>query len=243
MTDDLSPRPSGVLHQFSFVDALVAGLYEGAFRASDVLGAGDFGVGCGDALDGEIVLLDGVMHLCRGDGQVVDVAPDALLPFAEVSRFTPTHTETVADLTELDFDALVDSLTPSSNLFYGIRVDGVFERMTVREAVRQQQPYRGLAEAVKGQHEDTSAHTTGTLIGFRGPDVFQGLSVAEFHLHYINDARTFGGHVMDFRLRSGMLALEAYDTFTLHLPEVASYLSAPLRRHDSDAEIRQAEGS
>ena len=77
MTDDLSPRPSGVLHQFSFVDALVAGLYEGAFRASDVLGAGDFGVGCGDALDGEIVLLDGVMHLCRGDGQVVDVAPDA----------------------------------------------------------------------------------------------------------------------------------------------------------------------
>ncbi|HOW00580.1 MAG TPA: acetolactate decarboxylase, partial [Rhodoglobus sp.] len=84
MTDDLSPRPSGVLHQFSFVDALVAGLYEGAFRASDVLGAGDFGVGCGDALDGEIVLLDGVMHLCRGDGQVVDVAPDALLPFAEV---------------------------------------------------------------------------------------------------------------------------------------------------------------
>ena len=78
MTDDLSPRPSVVLHQFSFVDALVAGLYEGAFRASDVLGAGDFGVGCGDALDGEIVLLDGVMHLCRGDGQVVDVAPDAL---------------------------------------------------------------------------------------------------------------------------------------------------------------------
>ena len=62
MADDLSPRPSGVLHQFSFVDALVAGLYEGAFRASDVLGAGDFGVGCGDALDGEIVLLDGVMH-------------------------------------------------------------------------------------------------------------------------------------------------------------------------------------
>lgn len=243
MVDDLGPRPSGALHQFSFVDALVAGLYEGAFAASAVLTHGDFGVGCGDALDGEIVLLDGVMHLCRGDGSVVDVASDALLPFAEVSHFRPTHTQEVSDLTELDFDGVVDSLTPSGNLFYAIRVDGDFERMTVREAVRQQQPYRGLADAVKDQHEGTSGPTTGTLIGFRGPDVFQGLSVAEFHLHYIDDARGFGGHVMDFRLRSGMLALEAYDTFTLHLPEVASYLSAPLRRHDSDAEIRQAEGS
>ncbi|MFM9876281.1 MAG: acetolactate decarboxylase [Rhodoglobus sp.] len=243
MTGDLGPRRSGVLHQFSFVDALVAGLYEGAFRASAVLAEGDFGVGCGDALDGEIVLLDGAMHLCRGDGSVVDVLPDAMLPFAEVAHFRPTYREPVADLTELDFDALVDSLTPSGNLFYGIRVDGIFERMTVREAVRQQQPYRGLAEAVRGQHEDTAARTTGTLIGFRGPDVFQGLSVAEFHLHYINDERTFGGHVMDFRLASGMLALEAYDTFTLHLPAVESYLSAPLRRSDSDAEIRHAEGT
>jgi acetolactate decarboxylase len=238
-----APRESGVLHQFSFVDALVAGLYEGAFSASRILAAGDFGLGCGEALDGELVLLDGELHLCRADGTVTGVAPDALLPFAEVCRFRPTDTHKVTGLDLAEFDGVVDSLTPSGNLFYGIRVDGTFNRMTVREAARQQQPYRGLAEAVADQHEDTSGPTTGTLIGFRGPDVFQGLSVAEFHLHYINDARTFGGHVMDFRLRSGMLALETYDTFTLHLPEVESYLSAPLTRHDSDAEIRHAEGT
>jgi acetolactate decarboxylase len=240
---NLRPRAGKAVHQFSFVDALVAGLYEGAFAASEVLSQGDLGVGCGDSLDGELVLLDGELYLCRGDGDVSRVAPTELLPFAEVVRFEPTHSLPVAGLDEGDFDRLIDELVPSGNLFYAIRVDGVFDRMTVREAVRQQRPFPGLADAVKNQHENTSAVTRGTLLGFRGPEVFQGLSVADFHLHYIDDDRAFGGHVMDFRLRSGTLAIEAFAGFHLRLPEVESYLDAPLDRMDADAAIREAEGS
>jgi acetolactate decarboxylase len=201
-------------------------------------------VGCGDALDGELLLLDGELWVCRGDGQVLRVADDDLLPFAEVATFEPTFTRTLTGpLGEKAFEQLVDGLVPSDNLFYAIRVDGAFDRMTVREAVRQQLPYPGLADAVKNQHENTIGATTGTMLGFKGPDVFQGLSVADFHLHYIDEARGFGGHVMDFELRSGMLRLEAFSTFTLHIPEVASYLEAELDELDSDAAIRAAEDS
>ena len=37
---------------------------------------------------------------------------------------------------------------------------------------------------------------TGTLLGFKGPDVFQGLSVADYHLHFLSDDRAVGGHSM-----------------------------------------------
>jgi acetolactate decarboxylase len=188
------------------------------------------------------VLLDGVAYLCRGDGEVISVPDDALLPFAQVVRFAPTCTLPLAGLSEKDFENLVESAVPSNNLFYGIRVDAAFDRMTVREATRQQRPFPGLAEAVKSQHENTIGTTTGTMIGFKGPDVFQGLSVADFHLHYIDDARAFGGHVLDFEVREGTLRMEAYSRFDLRLPQVRSYLDAELDDLDADDAIRGAEG-
>lgn len=242
-TGDLRPRPGKGVQQFSFVDALVAGLYEGAFAASDVAAAGNLGLGCGDALDGELVLLDGRMVLCRADGTVQDVAADERLPFAEVVVFEPTFSHEVAGLGERQFEDLIESLVPSNNLFYALRVEATFDRMTVREAVRQQAPYRGLAEAVKDQRETTVGETSGTMLGFKGPDVFQGLSVADFHLHYLDDEGTFGGHVLDFDLITGVVSMEAYSTFVLKLPEVESYLAAELDDISADADIRAAEGS
>ncbi|MDP3209597.1 MAG: acetolactate decarboxylase [Rhodoglobus sp.] len=243
MTRDLRPRPGTAIHQFSFVDALVAGLYEGAFAASDVLGQSDHGLGCGEALDGEIVVLDGTAFVCRDDGTVQRLDASAPIPFAEMVRFEPTHVERIEDMDARALELRIDELVPSRNLFYAVRVDGAFDRMTVREAARQQQPYRGLAQAVADQHEDSASSTVGSVFGFRGPEVFQGLSVADWHLHYLDDERTLGGHVMNFRLRSGSLAIQALSEFTVHLPEVDSYLDAALDHHDSDAAIRQAEGS
>ena len=130
---------------------------------------------------------------------------------------------------------------PSHNLFYALRVDGDFESVTVREAVRQQKPYRGLAEAVGDQHESTIGATRGTLLGFKGPDVFQGLSVADYHLHFLSDDRQQGGHSMDFVLREGTLTIEAYANFTVRLPQVASYLEAELDDIEADSAIRAAE--
>jgi acetolactate decarboxylase len=190
-----------------------------------------------------LVLLDGVLRVCRGDGQVLPVAASDLIPFAEVVRFEPTHVETVSGMTEKQFETYVEELVPSDNLFYALRVDGAFEWMTVREAVRQQKPYRGLADAVKDQHENAIGATRGSMVGFKGPDVFQGLSVADFHLHYLDDARAFGGHVMDFELAEATLSIQAFSTFTLRLPEVESYLDAELDDMDADEAIRQAESS
>jgi acetolactate decarboxylase len=239
----LAPRPDKAVHQFSFVDALVVGLYEGAFEARRVIEHGDLGLGCGDALDGELVLLDGRLVVCRADGTISEVAGGDRLPFAEVVRFEPTDHRTIERMGEKGFESFVESIVPSDNLFYALRVDAEFEWMTVREAARQERPFRGLAEAVRDQRESTHGATRGTMVGFKGPDVFQGLSVADFHLHYLDESGTFGGHVLDFQLASGSVAIEAFSTFTLHLPEVESYLEAELDDISADEAIRQAEGS
>jgi acetolactate decarboxylase len=67
--------------------------------------------------------------------------------------------------------------------------------------------------------------------------------VADFHLHYLDEARAFGGHVMDFELVEATLSIQTFATFTLRLPEVESYLEAELDDMDADEAIRQAESS
>ena len=41
-------------------------------------------------------------------------------------------------------------------------------------------------------------NVAGTIVGFWTPEIFHGVSVAGYHLHFLSDDLTFGGHVMDF---------------------------------------------
>jgi acetolactate decarboxylase len=240
----LHPRDGKAIHQFSFVDALVAGLYQGAFSAAEIGRRGDFGLGCEEALDGELVILDGEFFVCRGDGSVSTIGAHDRLPFAEVAQFEPTLERPITGShDEHDLEALIAALMPSQNLFYAVRFDGEFDSVTVRETVRQEAPFRGLADAVKDQRESTRSSIRGTLLGFIAPEVFQGLSVADFHLHFIDDARSFGGHALHFIAGTGVLRVEAFAEFTLHLPQVASYLDAALEHTNSNDAIKLAEGT
>ena len=54
--------------QFSTIDALLAGVYEGVASFESVLNEGDFGLGTVEDLDGELVILEGVAYQVRADG-------------------------------------------------------------------------------------------------------------------------------------------------------------------------------
>jgi acetolactate decarboxylase len=230
------------VHQFSIVDALLVGLYDGAFSVEEVAGAGTFGLGCAEALDGELIVIDGAFLLCRGDGTVSALAANEQLPFAEVVLFEPPfRLELDGPLSRAEVEATIEAATPSGNYFYGIRIDGEFESVSVREAQRQSKPYHPLSEAVATQHENVIADSSGTLLGFRAPEVFQGITVAGYHLHFIDDARETGGHSLDYVVRSGTLRIEAFAGLELRLPIDDDYGRADLIDPRAASTIRSVE--
>src|ERR671932_836140 len=77
------------LFQTSTVDALVEGKYEGDISFSELEGRGDFGLGTFDALDGEMVALDGAFYQVRADGRAYEVGKQMKTPFAVVTFFEP----------------------------------------------------------------------------------------------------------------------------------------------------------
>jgi acetolactate decarboxylase len=99
-----------------------------------------------------------------------------------------------------------------------------------------------LTKATEDQAESRITDATGTLVGFRTPDFEQGISVAGYHLHFLNNDRTGGGHVLDFELEHGQVAISGASQLHLSLPTSGAFLDARLAGDDLHEQIKKAEG-
>ncbi len=228
--------------QASTLNALLEGVYDGDLTYGTLREHGDFGLGTFNGLDGEMIALDGAFYQIRADGKVYAVTDDQQTPFAVVQWFAP-ETEHVlpAPLDFAGFQAHLQTLIPTTNFFYAIKVAGTFAAMKTRSVPKQQKPYPPLTEIAKHQPEFELTNVSGTLIGFRFPDYAAGFNMPGYHLHFITDDRTAGGHVLAFELTTGTLWLEHTTQFHLELPESGDFAGADLDK-DQSAAIEQVEG-
>jgi acetolactate decarboxylase len=227
--------------QTSTIASLVEGLYDGNVAYRDVMRHGDFGVGTFNALDGEMVALDGRFFHLRSDGSVSRVSGDELTPFAAVTWFRPNidHTED-GPRTRKQCEQVIHRLAPSDNLFYALRIDGRFPTISTRTVSKQSKPYPRLADAAEGEPPMTLTDTTGTIVGFHTPDYAQGIGVAGYHLHFLSADDQSGGHVFDFTADSPRIRIDSEAELHLSLQATDEFLSTRFGE-DVSAEITRAE--
>ena len=119
------------------INALVEGLYVENTTIALIKEHGDFGLGTFNYLDGEMVILDGIVYQIRSDGNVYDVKDDEGSPFACVTFFNP---DTFDDIEENHSSKglydLLNTLIPSENMLYAIRIDGTFNHVRTRAVPR-----------------------------------------------------------------------------------------------------------
>ena len=228
------------MFQVSTSSALVEGVFGGTTTVDDLIRHGDFGLGTFADLDGEMILIDGECFRATADGELSLAGSEREIPFAVVTRFVPDITRGIGS--DVDLATLtehMDEMRPSQNLFVGIRVDGVFERLTMR-AICRALPGESLVDATGHQSEFTVASMEGTLVGFWSPEYTRSMSVPGYHLHFISVDRTVGGHVLGLRARELSVRLQTESDLHLALPETAEFLTADLSG-DHREELRRAE--
>ena len=92
---------SPIVTQISTINALVEGNYDGVATIGCLKKAGDFGIGCVEPLDGELVVLDGEAYQIRFDGSVHKLADEIKTPFATVLKFDETRKGEIENITDL----------------------------------------------------------------------------------------------------------------------------------------------
>ncbi len=223
------------IFQVSTTGALVQGVYQGCTRVGDLKTHGDFGLGTYEDLDGELVMLDGHCYRTTAEGVTSEVDDDRLVPFAVITRFEGDREERLSDIDSLaSLERKMDAFRSSQNIFAGVRLDGVFERLDLRAACKAT-PGEDLVTATSHQSEFRLENVEGTLVGFWTPAYAKTLNVSGYHLHFISADRSRGGHLLNLQAQE-LSAIFHFETdFHMAIPETSAFLQADLRGDPSRA--------
>jgi len=228
------------MYQISTSTALVDGLSQGAVSAQILLEHGDFGLGTFENLDGEMVILDGAIYQVKGDGSVKRRDDDFTIPFAVVTRFQEEENFEAKGIGCFkDLEVACDPHRESNNLFFALKVEGVFEAVHVRSVSSIASGTR-LVDAAKEQKEFYFSNIEGTLVGLWSPVYSSAFNVPGYHFHFISKDRTKGGHVLQCRARTLRVGLQMLCEYDVRLPTEGTFLSADLSK-DPAAELAKAE--
>ncbi|MBN1776881.1 MAG: acetolactate decarboxylase [Clostridiales bacterium] len=235
----LSALCGGTLYQVSTLQALMQGDYYGAVSAGALMERGDTGLGTFDALDGEMVAVNGMVYKAAYDGSITAVGDEELSPFANVA-FIGDGAAAESSF-EGGYDGLLTALNflvPDTNMPVVFRVEGSYVNVKVRSVPAQQEPYPPLTGVVKNQAVFEAAQASGVIVGFRFPAYMGDINTTGYHLHFLSNDLTFGGHLLDVESGAIQLRYNVLDEFTMTLPDSVSLYNLA---ETTDAEIETVE--
>lgn len=213
-----SQKPDG-LFQYSTIDMLMKAHYEGSYSVSYLRDRGNFGIGTYNALDGEMIVLDGVFYKSLSDGVVALPADADNVPYASLCEFRPSAFFEIEGVNEIaSLEAVLQQQVIDKNIVYAVKVTGLFDSLSLRTVVKQDKPYKALVDVVKTQnvYERSSIH--GTLVGYLSPSMLGKILVSGLHLHFISTDLKTAGHVIDVSIGSlAKCELMEIQTLGVHL--------------------------
>lgn len=198
---------------------LMAGNMGGTITAADLLKHGSQGLGTFDGCDGEVVILNNEVYQAVSSGKVNHITDlSQKMPFA--SAHFPKDPQAIK-LGQTDFKYLNHQLVEKlqlKNVFAALLLNGTFDHVKIRIALKQTRPYPSLLDAAKKQATFTRDHISGTIVGYYAPTIFGTVTAGGWHLHFISDDRKFAGHLLEFNAPHLSGNYEVFDQLNQHFP-------------------------
>ncbi|GAM91170.1 hypothetical protein ANO11243_092170 [Dothideomycetidae sp. 11243] len=186
------------LYQYSIMNALMAGIADGGITVGEYVKKGNQGVGTFVEMKGELILIDGEVYRMKSDGTTDKAAAHEQLPYAVATHFEPQRTIRQGLTSKAGVEAVLRQHSgKAGNLFISFRITGRFSKMRCRSVGGQMYPHQPLSEVGETQTERTFHDIEGVIVGIRSPKSWQGVSVAGEHMHFIDNDRNKGGHVLE----------------------------------------------
>lgn len=228
--------------QISTIDAILDGVYDGVMDFRTLKKYGDFGIGTFEGLDGEMVGFDGNFYQIKADGIAYTVDDFMQTPFASVTYFEVDKEQSLPEGIEFNqLEGFMRGVLPTGNIFYAIKIEGVFSYMKTRSVPAQKKPYPPLVEVTKNQPVFEFNDAEGVIVGFLCPAYVAGVNVPGYHLHFLNSSKNAGGHILEFKVKQAVISVDYTSEFLMILPgEESDFYKLDLTR-DKQSELQKAE--
>jgi len=90
--------------------------------------------------------------------------------------------------------------------------------MKTRSVPGQQKPYPPLVEVTKNQPTFEFTDVDGIIVGFRCPAYVAAVNVPGYHLHFLTNDKSAGGHVLEFQVKEAVAYVDYTSEFLMILP-------------------------
>lgn len=219
-------RTTDTVTQVSILNALLASRFDGCLPCRKLLEYGDLGIGTFDRMEGEMIMVDGSIYQAKADGRVYTPDLDNRTPFATVCHFHPEQTWTLGEPVDLPaLEKVIDEKAGNPNVFCAVRVDGFFSYMHTHALQMQSKPYPPTADVVRACVQFELKNVSGTIVGFRCPPYVKGINDTGYHLHFLSDDKTLGGHIREFVMDRGTCAISICGNHLVIVPEEGAALA------------------
>ena len=182
---------------------------------------GDLAIGTYNRLDGEMIMVDHKVYRISPDGQIGKPGDEICTPYTIVTFFEVDNTLLMDG--EIDYQSLIEyteGILPSHNLFYAFRITGNFGYIKCGGAAKQERPYnKSLLEILADRPVYEAENIAGTLVGFWCPEYIGDINTMGFHLHFISDDHTLGGHFIEFQAAKLNIEYDIKSQYKIVLPE------------------------
>ena len=234
-----------MMYQVSTLQALALGYSRAVITVDKLLQEGDTGLGTFEDVNGEMIVMDGNCYRADQNGNVSVVAPETGVPFAAVAKLYGEQQFQLENMP--DITAIRTELTRKIEEVFGlnsmhiVRIDGEFEKVDARSEA----PYRShhiTLKAVLSQTQEAFIfeNIRGSLVGVYFPDYMDGINMPGWHLHFLSEDRSKGGHVFDVSLREGEAKVDKITNIYINLPKEAAFDTYSLKQ-DLQEEIKSVE--
>ncbi len=239
------PTRQNRMYQVSTLQALALGYSRKVVSVEELLQKGDTGLGTFEDVNGEMIVMDGCCYRADQDGWVSVVDPHTGVPFAAVARL---HGEQQFPLEGMEsIEAIRAELTRMAEERFGlnsmhvVRIDGEFERVDARSEGAYRSHHITLKEILgETQRAFLFENIRGSLVGVYFPDYMDGINMPGWHLHFLSEDRTRGGHVFDASVRKATARMDKISSMELDLPREAAFDTYTLKQDLRD-EIKSVE--
>ena len=215
------------MYQVSLMQAFMHGEYDGVITVGDLKKHGDIGLGTFEGVNGEMIILDGVVYQAAADGSINVMNDNEKIPFATITKFDEDGK--IDNINAGNFNDLTSQLNKEiekygTNNMYVIKIKGDFSNITVRSVEKQEKPYKEFTD-VAAVDQKVFNHTdqTGTLVAVYFPEYMNELNMHGWHLHFLSDDKTKGGHVLGFNGLKGSGQIDEIHEFNMILPTDDSF--------------------
>jgi len=240
---NLNPfKEKNTIFQVATFSAIAEGVYDGSVSFSQLKKHGNFGIGTFNALDGEMLMLDGKVYQIKSDGKVYSVSNNMKTPFASVTFFeNDKEIKINSQMSLSEVKSYIEEALPTKNIPYAIKIVGNFSYIKTRSVPNQTKPYPLLVEVVKNQPEFEFNETDGTIVGFYLPVYTEKINVAGYHLHFMNAEKTAGGHLLEMNINEGTVEISYIQNIRIFLPEESDFFNTDLTKTSSE-DVKLIEG-